>query len=131
MTIPVFAQDQAAQQAASAAAGSTFLLVWLAIVVLLVASMWRVFQRAGQPGWMAIVPVLNAYVLTKIAGKSGWLLLLMFIPIVNIVVAFVIAFGVAERFRRGQGFGLGLALLPFIFYPILAFGEDTALPQPA
>lgn len=71
MTIPVYAQDAAAQQAASAAAGSTILLVWLAIVVLIVASMWRVFQRAGQPGWMAIVPVLNAYVLTKVAASRA------------------------------------------------------------
>lgn len=130
MTIPVYAQDAAAQ-AASAAAGTTTLIVWLAIVVLLVASMWRVFERAGQPGWMAIVPLLNAYVLIKIAGKPGWFLLLFLIPLVNIVVAFIVAFGIAARFRRGQGFGIGLALLPFIFYPILAFGEDTALPQPA
>ena len=129
MTIPVYAQDAAAQ--ASAAASMTTLMVWLAIVVLLVASMWRVFERAGMPGWMALIPLLNAYVLVKIAGKSGWMLLLFLIPIVNIVAAFVVAFGVAARFRRGQGFGIGLALLPFIFYPILAFGEDTALPQPA
>jgi hypothetical protein len=130
MTIPVYAQDAAAQ-AASAAAGMTTLLVWLAIVVLLVVSMWRVFERAGQPGWMAIVPILNMYVLIKIAGKSGLLLLGLIIPVVNIVVAFIVAFGVAARFRRGQGFGIGLALLPFIFYPILAYVEDTALPQPA
>ncbi|NUO64857.1 MAG: signal peptidase I [Gemmatimonadaceae bacterium] len=130
MTIPVYAQDAAAY-AAQQAVGTTTLVVWLAIVVLLVASMWRVFERAGQPGWMAIVPILNLYVLIKIAGKSGLLLLAFIIPVLNIVAAFIVAFGVAARFRRGQGFGIGLALLPFIFYPILAFGEDTALPQPA
>ena len=130
MTIPVFAQyrgDEAAQMAAA----STMLLVWLAIFVVLVISWWRVFERAGHPGWMAIIPILNLYVLCKVAQKPGWFVLLFFIPIVNLIMTFVVSFGVAERFRRGAGFGIGLALLPFIFYPILAFGEDTAIPQAA
>jgi hypothetical protein len=130
VTIPIFPQ-YGTNDAAQAAAGSTFLLVWLAIFVVLVIAWWRVFERAGHPGWMAIIPILNLYVLCKVAGKPGWFLLLYLIPIVNIIISFVVAFGVAERFRRGAGFGIGLALLPFIFYPILAFGDNTAVPQAA
>ena len=130
MLLPLL-QDVAAADAARAAITGTVGLVYLAIFVVLVIAWWRVFERAGYPGWMAIIPILNLYVLCKVAGKSGWFVLLFFIPLVNIIIGFVVAFGVARRFRRGDGFAIGLALLPFIFYPILAFGENTAAPQAA
>lgn len=130
MLLPLL-QDVAAADAARAAITGTVGLVYLAIFVILVIAWWRVFERAGYPGWMAIIPILNLYVLCKVARKPGWFVLLFFIPLVNIIMGFVVAFGVAERFRRGAGFAIGLALLPFIFYPILAFGENTAVPQAA
>lgn len=99
------------------------LLIQLAIIVAVLAGFWKVFTKAGQPGWASIIPIYNAYILLKIAGKPGWWLLLFFIPIVNIVIGFIVALEVAKAFGKGAGFGIGLALLGFIFYPVLGFGD--------
>lgn len=100
-----------------------FLLIRLAILVLMIVAMWKVFEKAGQPGWAAIIPFYNCYVLLKIAGKPGWWLILMLIPIVNLVFFFLACMGVAENFGKGGGFAVGLFFLSFIFFPILAFGD--------
>ena len=105
--------------------GLVFVALYLAIIVLIIASLWKVFTKAGQPGWGVLIPIYNAYLLCKIAGKPGWWVLLMFIPLVNIVIALLVALGVATNFGKGAGFGIGLFFLPFIFYPILAFGDAT------
>ncbi|MBD0324805.1 MAG: signal peptidase I [Pyrinomonadaceae bacterium] len=99
------------------------ILLYLAVVVLVIAGFWKVFEKAGQPGWASIVPIYNVIVLLRIAGKPWWWLLLLFIPLVNFVVAIMIAIEVAGNFGKGVGFGLGLAFLGFIFYPILGFGS--------
>jgi hypothetical protein len=100
-------------------------IISLAIVVFLIISFWKVFSKAGQPGWAIFIPIYNAYVMCKVAGKPGWWVILMFIPIVNFVIAILVALGVAQQFGKGAGFAIGLILLPFIFYPILAFGDAT------
>jgi hypothetical protein len=107
------------------------LLIELALVVLVIASLWTVFKKAGHPGWAAIVPIYNAYILLKIAGRPAWWLILFFIPLVNLIVAIMVGIDVAKAFGRGVGFGLGLSLLGIIFYPILAFGSDTYQGKPA
>jgi len=96
----------------------------LGIVVFLIAALWRVFTKAGQPGWAAIVPIYNGIVLLQIAGRPLWWMLLFFIPFVNFIVAIVVAVDVARAFGRSTGFGIGLAFLSPIFYPILGFGGD-------
>jgi hypothetical protein len=106
-----------------AAIGLIGFVVWLAIIILVITAMWKVFMKAGQPGWGSLIPIYNVYLLCKIAGKPGWWFLLMFIPIVNIVIAIMLALGVSANFGKGGGFAVGLLLLPMIFYPILAFGE--------
>lgn len=114
--------------------GSVFgLIISLAIVVFMIASVWRVFTKAGQPGWAVLIPIYNAYVLCKVGGKPGWWVILLFIPIVNIVMSLLISLGVAEKFGKGAGFGIGLWPLPIIFYPILAFGDASygGAPTPA
>jgi len=98
-------------------------LLYLGIVVLVIAGVWKVFTKAGQPGWAAIIPIYNIYILTKIAGKPGWWLLLFFIPVVNFVIAILVAIDVAKAFGKGTGFALGLVFLGIIFYPILGFGD--------
>ena len=98
-------------------------VIELAIAVLMIASLWKVFSKAGQPGWASIVPIYNAYVLLKIAGKPGWWLLLFFIPFVNLVIAILAVVGLAKNFGKGGGYVIGLILLPIIFYPMLAFGD--------
>lgn len=105
------------------AAGPVVMIVYAAIIILIIASMWRVFTKAGKPGWAAIIPIYNIVVLLQIAGQPLWWLVLCFIPIANIFALFAIQFGVAKAFGKGIGFGVGLALLGFIFYPILAFGD--------
>jgi hypothetical protein len=102
---------------------SLFWVVWLGLMVLYVASFWKVFEKAGQPGWAAIVPIYNMVVMLRIAGRPGWWLVLLLIPLVNIAVAIVVMIGIAERFGRSAAFGIGLALLGLIFWPILAFGD--------
>lgn len=101
------------------------MIISLAIIVFLIVTMWRVFSKAGQPGWAIFIPIYNAYVLCKVAAKPGWWVILMFIPIVNIVIGILVSLGVAQQFGKGAGFGIGLAFLGFIFYPILAFGDAT------
>lgn len=96
--------------------------IMLAIVVFIIASLWKVFAKAGQPGWAAIVPIYNLAVLCKVAGRPAWWVLLMFIPIVNVLVLAVVSIDIAKAFGKGVAFGLGLWLFGFIFYPMLAFG---------
>lgn len=111
-----------------------FMVVWLAVVILIIAGFWKVFQKAGKPGWAAIVPIYNLIVLLEIAGKPIWWIvffLLGAIPIVGgiavLVVSILIGIAVAQKFGKGTGFGVGLALLSPIFYPILGFGDAKYL----
>lgn len=99
------------------------LVIYLAILILMLVAMWRVFAKAGRPGWASLIPIYNAYVMFKIAGKPGWWLLLMLIPLVNIVIGILAMVGLANKFGKGGGFVAGLIFLPVIFYPILAFGS--------
>ncbi|HSM13112.1 MAG TPA: DUF5684 domain-containing protein [Thermoanaerobaculia bacterium] len=110
---------------AGGAIGGVMMLVWLAIMVLVIAGIWKTFVKAGEPGWASIVPIYNLIVLLKIAGRPLWWFVLLLIPIVNIVVAFIVAIDLARKFGQGTGFGIGLALLPMIFYPVLGFGSST------
>ena len=101
------------------------LIVPIAIAVLIIASFWRIFEKAGQPGWAALIPIYNAYVMCLVAGRPGWWLVLFLIPIVNIVIGIMVAIDIARKFGKGGGFVVGMILLGFIFYPILAFGDAT------
>ena len=102
----------------------------LVIIVVMVASMWKVFTKAGKPGWAAIVPIYNFIVILEIAGKPLWWFLLLLVPFVNFVVFFLLGINIAKAFGKGTGFGVGLTLLPFIFYPMLAFTDATYTPLP-
>lgn len=105
-------------------------IIWLVVMVFLLVAIWKVFQKAGQPGWGCLIPIYNIYVLLKIAGKPGWWLIFFFIPIANLVVGIIACIGVANNFGKGGGFAAGLILLPIVFYPILAFGDATYSPPP-
>jgi len=103
--------------------GGLGFLLMMAFLVLLVASMWKVFTKAGQPGWAAIVPIYNIVVLLNIVGRPIWWIVLFCIPLVNLAAAVMIAIDLAKSFGKGVGFGIGLLLLGFVFYPMLAFGD--------
>jgi hypothetical protein len=118
------------QLAAAGTAATIFMVVYLAVILLIVASMWKIFVKAGKPGWAAIVPIYNLIVLLEIAGKPVWWFLLMLIPFVNIVILAMVCISLAKNFGKGAGFGIGLLFLSPIFYPMLAFGDARYQPQP-
>ncbi|TXH26658.1 MAG: signal peptidase I [Elusimicrobia bacterium] len=99
------------------------LLVWLGILALLLVASWRVFVKAGRPGWASLVPFYNLYVLCEIVSWPGWYLVFFLIPIVNIIFMFLLYFKLSKAFGQGLGFAVGLVLLPFVFLPILGFGK--------
>lgn len=103
--------------------GTVPTLILLAVVVFMIASVWKVFAKAGEPGWAAIVPIYNIVVMLKIAGKPVWWIILFIIPFVNIIISLLVFLGIAKNFGKGGGFGVGLWLLGFIFFPILGFGD--------
>lgn len=105
-----------------ALAGGTFFMFYLAVLVLTFIIAWKVYEKAGKPGWAAIVPIYNIIVLLEIVGKPMWWVILFFIPIVNLIVSILVYIELAKRFGQGIGFAIGLLLLPVIFMAILAFG---------
>lgn len=98
------------------------LLISLAVCLLVIAGYWMVFQKAGQAGWKSLIPFYNMYVLMEISGKPGWWMFLLIIPLVGVVVLLFAMLSLAKKFGRGELFGVGLLLLPMIFFPLLAFG---------
>jgi hypothetical protein len=106
-------------------------IICLAIGVFVLVSMWKVFVKAGHPGWAAIVPIYNLYILCKIAQKPGWWVLLLIIPFVNIVVSLIVSVAISQNFGKTTLFGVGLWLLGVIFYPVLAFGDAQYRPVAA
>jgi hypothetical protein len=116
---------------AANAMAAGFLVVWVVLAVLVIAAMWKVFTKAGEPGWAALIPIYNFLVLLKIAGKPMWWFLLMLIPFVNLIVAIMVMISLARNFGKGAGFALGLVFLPPVFYPMLAWGDARYSPQPA
>ena len=107
-------------QAAAAAFGIFGLVLFIVVII----GGWKLFEKAGQPGWASIVPIYQGVVLLKIVDKPvWWILLLIFVPVVNIIIAIIVCLELAKKFGKGAGFGIGLLLLPFIFSPILGFGK--------
>lgn len=89
---------------------------------------WKIFTKAGEPGWGIFVPIYNLYLVCKISGHPEWWLILFFIPLVNIVIGLIISMDIAKVFSKSSGFGIGLWLLPFIFVPVLGFGSAKYTP---
>lgn len=105
------------------AAMGVYYLVALVICVIALVAMWKIFVKADEPGWAAIVPFYNNYVLFKIAMGNGWLFLLCLIPVVGSIVALVAYYKLAIAFGKGVGFGIGMIFLTPIFLLLLAFGD--------
>jgi hypothetical protein len=121
---PLLAQESSLDYSTSGnPPGPIFWICEIAFIVLMIAAVWKVFSKAGQPGWAAIIPIFNVYVMCKVAGRPGWWLLLFLIPFVNLVIAIIVTIDIAKRFGKGVGFAIGMILVPFIFWPILGFGS--------
>jgi len=117
--IPLLAQETSEYQPPQVSP-----VVWIcyfAVIILWIAGMWKVFSKAGQPGWAAIIPIYQLIVLCQVAGRPIWwfLLLLICFPIFYIIICI----DIAKRFGKGGGFAVGLIFLPFIFFPMLGFGS--------
>lgn len=120
---PEFPVEDIAGSGAAIVASFVMFAVMMVVAVVLIASMWKIFTKAGEAGWMSLIPILNVVILTKIAGKEMWWVLLLFVPIANLVATVVIMLGLADSFGKDALWGLGLLFLPFIFYPLLGFGS--------
>jgi hypothetical protein len=104
-------------------AGLVVLCVALFLWLVTVMAMWKTYQKAGVPGWGALIPIYNLYLLLKIVGRPGWWLLLYLIPLVNIVIALVVYIDVAHAFTKSTAFGVLTFFFPFIGYWILGYGD--------
>jgi len=104
--------------------GAIVSLLYLVMIVAAIAGMWKVFEKAGQPGWAAIVPIYNMFVLLQIVNKPIWWIVLLLIPLVNIAILIMVSIALAEKFGKGGGFAVGMVFLPFVFYPMLGFGDE-------
>ena len=97
--------------------------IYFVVLVIVVVAMWKIFAKADEPGWAAIIPIYNMIVLMKVVGRPWWWILLYAVPIVSIIIMFIVSIDLAKAFGKGAGFGVGIVFLPVIFYPILAFGS--------
>ena len=116
-----------------------WLIVWLAVAVLGVAAMWKIFTKAKQPGWAAIVPIYNVYILLKVVGRPGWWLLLFLLSVIPFVgwlvvvaLSLIIALDLGRAFGKDTVFSVvGLWLFSLVGYLILGFGDAKYLgPKP-
>lgn len=123
MFLTDYSNYDAAIGAGMGAAMAIYYIILLAICVVCIVAEWKIFVKAGEPGWACIVPFYSSYVLCKIAMGNGWLFLITLIPFVGSIFALVLLFKLALAFGKGVGYGLGLLFLTPIFMCMLAFGD--------
>jgi hypothetical protein len=100
------------------------MFVWLAILVVYIAAGWTIFTKAKKPGWAVLVPIYNVIVLLDVVGRPlWWIVLLLFIPFVNVIFLIIVLVDLAKSFGKGVGYAMGLFFLPIIFLPMLAWGS--------
>lgn len=119
----LFQRDEEISGGAAAAVGIIMFLIYFAIIIVMIASMWKIFTKAGKPGWAAIIPIYNIIVLLEIVGRPMWWILIYLVcaPI----AAIIISLDLAKSFGKEIGFGIGLIILPIVFMPMLGFGSAT------
>ncbi|MDA8274886.1 MAG: DUF5684 domain-containing protein [Actinomycetota bacterium] len=112
--------------AASKGSGGNLTLT-IGFVALEVIGLWGVFAKSGRPGWWALVPVFDLFVLLRVVGRPWWLAVLFFVPVVDVVVAIVVFHALAKSFGKGVAYTVGLLVLGFVFVPVLGFGSAEYL----
>jgi hypothetical protein len=119
-------EDTDGQAAVAGAAGGLVGGIFsLLIAIVMVVSLWKIFAKAGQPGWASVIPIYNEYVLmTQVVGRPLWFFLLVFVPCLNAIALVITMFDLAKAFGKGIGFAIGMILLPVVFIPLLAFGDS-------
>lgn len=101
------------------------LLIQIAILVLIAAGAWKTYEKAGEPGWKALIPFYNLWILLRITGKPGWWFIMFLIPLANLVFAVLTFITLSRRFGYPGVFCVGIILLPFVFWPIMGFSDST------
>lgn len=130
MTILQVDYTDPANTAAAAGIGLGSMIFGLLLFLFYGYCLYKIFQKAGiENAWMGFIPVLSYLPLLQIAKKPTWWLILMLIPLVNFIILILVWLRVAKAFGKGDAFGIGLALLGFIFIPILAFGDAQYNPN--
>jgi hypothetical protein len=109
---------------AAAAVSGGMMFFNLIVAVFFAVCLWKIFVKAGKPGWAAIIPIYNCIVMFEIVGMPSWYVVLLFVPIVNIVIAIKMVIKLAKAFGKSGAYAAGLIFLPVIFYPMLAFGKS-------
>ncbi len=102
---------------------AVLLIPMIIVAVIMVIAQWKIYTKAGKPGWAAIIPIYNLIVLLEIVGKPTWWVILLLLPCVNIIILIWVTNLLSKSFGQSEGFTVGLLLLGFVFYPILAFGN--------
>ncbi|WP_443937516.1 DUF5684 domain-containing protein [Pedobacter sp. MW01-1-1] len=124
-------QDSTAVSGVAAGIGTTFILgiviFSLVLSVIVIAGHWKTFEKAGKPGWACLIPIYNIIVLLEIIGKPTIWLLWILIPCTSFIFMIWATNLLSKSFGKSEGFTIGLIFLPFIFYPILGFGEARYL----
>jgi hypothetical protein len=124
MTISALLLQDQTNGTAAALGGGVVLIIMLAVAVVFIIGLWKVFTKAGQPGWASIIPFYNAYILIQIAGRPGGWLLMLLIPFVNLVFGLLLAIDIAKAFGQSAAFGVILLfLLGGVGYLVLGFGN--------
>ena len=116
--------DPTTNSAADGGILGTMLLLIGAVYLFFLVATWKLYFKAGRPGWASLIPIYTTVVFCRICGRSGWLTLALMIPGVNVVISIMLSVDLARVFGRGTGFALGLIFLSPIFFPILAFGSS-------
>ncbi|GFE58428.1 DUF5684 domain-containing protein [Geobacter sp. AOG1] len=123
---PVIPAPAAMTEAAGLGFGLTFMLVPLLLVIIMIAAMWRVFEKAGEAGWKALIPIYNLYVLVLIAGKAWWwFLIIIFVPLIGFIFYLLVCLSLAQKFNKSPLYGVLLCFFGFIMFPLLAFDNST------
>jgi len=127
-------EEQAYSNEAAAGAMAAFgvlMIIALIVGLFMIICSWKIFVKAGKPGWASIVPIYSAIVLLEIVGKPVWWIILFIIPLVNIVIIIMVIHRLSRSFGKDIGMTLLLLLIPIIGYPMLAFGDAKYVGPPA
>jgi len=114
-------------QSDSSSSGASFAIlavVYIVLIAIYLVSMWKLFTKMGQPGWQGIIPLLNAYVIYKLAGKEWWWVILLLIPCINIIALWFLADSTSKLFGKEIGWTIFLFFLPGLAHIVLAFGDS-------
>jgi hypothetical protein len=127
----MYGDDAAAGGALASIMGGMccYFVVIIALVVLIYGAWWKLFAMAGKPGWAALIPIYNLYMITQIVGREGWWVFVYWL--VPVFGWFMVCYDLARSYGKDTGYAVGMFLLGVLFFPMLGFGKETRYVGPA